>query len=77
MTSNELKEKYAMLYDYMATSKKTEYMKAFGNVMSEMMDDLIMSNPSKAEDYIEKLCAILAVLVEQASKLTDGFWDNE
>lgn len=58
MTSNELKEKYAMLYDYMATSKKTEYMKVFGNVMNEMMDDMIASNPSKAEEYIDKLCAI-------------------
>ena len=58
MTPDELREKYAMLYDFMATSRKTEYMMTFGRVMSEMMDDMIASNPVKAEEYIEQLCSI-------------------
>lgn len=58
MNASELREKYTMLYDYMSTSKKTEYMMAFGKVMSEMMDDMIANSPSKAEEYIDKLCAI-------------------
>ena len=55
MNQQELREKYYSLYDYMAESKKTENMKAFGRVMSMMMDDMILSNPSKAEEYINRL----------------------
>ena len=58
MTSQELQEKYLSLYEYMANSKKPENMKAFGRVMTAMMDDMITSNPSKAEEYINKLEAI-------------------
>lgn len=53
-----MKEKYMSLYDYMATSKKPEYMMAFGKVMTQMMEDMIVSNPSKAEEYIDKLESI-------------------
>ena len=53
-----LKEKYQSLYDYMAESKKPENMKAFGRVMTAMMDDMIQSSPSKAEEYIDRLEAI-------------------
>lgn len=58
MTSQELKDKYLMLYRYMAQAKNPAYMKHFGWIMTQMMDDLIASNPTKAEEYIERLCAI-------------------
>ena len=55
MTAQELKEKYWSLYEYMANSKSPENMKMFGRVMTAMIEDLIQSNPSKAEEYINKL----------------------
>lgn len=55
MDTQELKDKYLGLYDYMANSKKPENMKTFGRVMTQMMDEMIASNPSKAEDFINKL----------------------
>jgi len=51
-------EKYYGLYDYMAQSGKPENMKMFGMVMTAMMEDLVQSNPSKAEEYINRLEAI-------------------
>ena len=53
-----LKEKYQSLYDYMAESRNPENMKAFGRVMTAMMDDMIQSSPTKAEEYINRLEAI-------------------
>ena len=58
MNAQEMKEKYWSLYEYMADSKDTENMKVFGRVMTSMMEDIIVSSPSKAEEYIERLCAI-------------------
>ena len=58
LTQQEMREKYAMLYDYMATSGKTEYMKVFGHVMTDMMEWLIDYKPEAAQEWIEKLCAI-------------------
>ena len=58
LTQQELREKYAMLYEYMATSQKTEYMKAFGHVMNEMMEWIIANKPELAQEWIEKLCSI-------------------
>ena len=58
MNAQELKERYASLYDYMAMSKNPAYMKVFGRVMTCMMDDLIGGNVTKAEEYIEKLESI-------------------
>lgn len=58
MSANEMREKYAMLYDYMANSNKTKYMKAFGNVMNDMMDWMIANKPELAMDEIEKLESI-------------------
>lgn len=55
MNVQEMKEKYLGLYEYMAQSKKPENMKAFGRVMTQMMDDMIQNSPSKAEEYIERL----------------------
>lgn len=50
-----MKEKYWSLYEYMANSKNPENMKTFGRVMSAMVEDMIQSNPSKAEEYIGRL----------------------
>ena len=58
MNAQELKERYLALYEYMANSKKPENMKAFGRVMTTMMDDMIHTNPAKAEEYINKLESI-------------------
>lgn len=58
MTQQELKDKYWSLYEYMANSGNPENMKLFGRVMSQMMEDLIQSSPSKAEEYIDRLEAI-------------------
>ncbi len=53
-----MSEKFAMLYDTMATSKNPENMKVFGGVMSEMMAWAIQNKPDMAEEWIEALCAI-------------------
>lgn len=58
MTQQELKEKYTALYDYMAVSRTPAYMKAFGNVMNEMMDWMIANKADAANEWIEKLSAI-------------------
>ena len=55
MNTQELKERYAELYEMMAASRKTENMKLFGRVMSEMMNNLIQKNPSEAEEWIKEL----------------------
>lgn len=58
MTSQEMKERYMALYEYMANSKKPENMKVFGRVMTTMMGDMIANSPAKAEEYINKLESI-------------------
>lgn len=58
MNAQELKERYANLYDTMKYSGKTENMKLFGSVMNEMMDYIIQKNPSDAEKWIDKLASI-------------------
>jgi len=58
MTANELKEQYMMLYEYMAQSRDPKNMKAFGHVMTEMMDWLIANKPDVAEEMVQKLEAI-------------------
>ena len=50
-----MREKYSGLYNYMSMSKDPKNMKIFGHVMTVMMDDMIASNPQKAEEYIAKL----------------------
>ena len=47
-----------MLYKYMASSANPAYMKAFGNVMNEMMDWMVNNKSEAAEEWIEKLSAI-------------------
>ena len=58
MNANELREKYYELYDYMAQSKDPKNMKAFGHVMTEMMEAMLQKMPAEAEEMIEKLDAI-------------------
>ena len=58
MNSTELKDRYTALYDYMANSRDPKNMKAFGCVMTEMMDFLIVNKPDVAEEMIDKLESI-------------------
>ena len=58
MTPTELKDRYDSLYDYMANSKDPRNMKAFGSVMTQMMDVMLQKMPAEAEDMIDKLEAI-------------------
>ena len=58
MNIQELKDKYDGLYDYMASSRNPDNMKLFGRVMTQMMNDMIQSNPSRAEDFIDRLESI-------------------
>ena len=53
-----LKERYDSLYDYMAGSKDPKNMKAFGCVMTEMMDVMIAKMPDVAEEMIDQLESI-------------------
>ena len=70
-----LKERYDGLYDYMANSKDPKNMKAFGCVMTEMMDVMIQKMPAEAEDMIDKLEAIKwhqYLTPKEAQKIVDG-----
>lgn len=58
MSTTDLKDRYMGLYDYMAASRDPKNMKAFGSVMTEMMDVMLQKMPSEAEDMIDKLEAI-------------------
>ena len=53
-----MKDRYTGLYDYMANSRDPKNMKAFGCVMTEMMDYLVANKPDVAEEMIDKLEAI-------------------
>lgn len=55
MNAQELRERYWSLYEYMANSKNPDNMKAFGRVMTSMVEEMIQSSPSKAEEYISRL----------------------
>lgn len=58
MNAQELKEQYNMLYDYMAASRDPKNMKAFGRVMTEMMNWMADNKPDVAEEMIQKLESI-------------------
>ena len=58
MDAKELKEKYWSLYNMMANSKDPKNMKAFGCVMTMMMDIMIEKMPSEAEEMVDKLESI-------------------
>ena len=59
MTTQELRDRYLGLYDYMAQSRDPKNMKAFGCVMTEMMDYLIANKPDVAEKIQSNLSDIL------------------
>ena len=58
MTTQELRDRYLGLYDYMATSRDPKNMKAFGSVMTQMMDVMLQKMPTEAEEMIDKLESI-------------------
>ena len=58
MNSQELKDKYYELYEYMAQSREPKNMKAFGRVMSEMMEWFVSNKPGEAEAWLGKLESI-------------------
>lgn len=58
MNTQEMKQKYTMLYDMMSSSDKTEDMKVFGSAMTDMMDWMIQNKPEFAQDILDRLCAI-------------------
>lgn len=55
MNIPEQKERYTSLYDFMAQSRDPKNMKAFGSVMTEMMDWMLQNKPDVAEEMIDKL----------------------
>lgn len=55
MNTQELKEKYAKLYDTMATSNNPKYMHTFGRVMTDMMNWMIDYKPDVAQEWIAQL----------------------
>lgn len=74
-TAQELKERYDSLYDYMANSKDPKNMKAFGCVMTEIMDWLIQNKPDVAEEMIDQLESIKwkqYLTPKEAQKIIDG-----
>ena len=58
MNAQELKDRYTGLYDYMAQSRDPKNMKAFGAVMTQMMDVMIQKMPDAAEEMVDKLESI-------------------
>ena len=58
MTTEELKQQYTELYEHMAVSRKPEYMKAFGKVMTEMFDWFSVNKREAAEEWLMKLESI-------------------
>ena len=75
MNTTDLKDRYIGLYDYMAASRDPKNMKAFGTVMTQMMDVMIQKMPAEAEDMIDKLEAIKwhqYLTPKEAQKIVDG-----
>lgn len=58
MNTEEMMKKYDRLYERMATSGKIENMKLFGKVEREAMLLLAKNIPDKAQELIERLCAV-------------------
>ena len=57
-TEEMMMKKYDQLYEKMATSGKIENMRLFGKVGRESMALLAKNMPEKAQELIDKLCAI-------------------
>lgn len=54
----EMLEKFDKLYQKMSTSDNVEHMKLFGHVMREAIEEVCDFQPERAEEMIDKLCAI-------------------
>lgn len=57
-TSAEMKERFDYLYDKMVKSMETKNMKVFGESAKDTFRTLCMTNPTLAEDWLDKLEAI-------------------
>lgn len=85
MNAQELKDKYWELYEMMADSNEPEKMKAFGRVMTKMMNNMIAMKPDMAEEYINELESIKwrnYLTPSEAQKIVDGMdpkapWSRE
>lgn len=83
--AKELREKYQELYSKMASGTNVEKMKLFGRVMGDMMEELIRTQPEKAEEYLERLEAVKwknYLTHKEAEKIVTGMeptapWDFE
>ena len=53
-----MKKEFNELYDMMASSSRTEYMRTFGCVMKDMMEWMIQNKPEMADEYVGKLESI-------------------
>ena len=58
MNTQEMQDRYTMLYETMKASRNPDNMKLFGHVMTEMMMSAIQRNPSEAQMWIDELGAI-------------------
>ena len=58
MEGKEIKQKFEVLYNTVATSNEPKYMNVFGETMKAMLDDMIAAKPELAQEYVEKLEAI-------------------
>lgn len=75
MNAKELKARYTQLYDQMATSNDVKNMQVFGRVMTSIMDWLIESKPTEAEEFICQLESIRwrnYLTVKEADRIVDG-----
>lgn len=57
-TSQELKEHYTHLYDFMKSSNNPKYMSTFGSVMTQMYDWFVANKPEAAEEFLCQLESI-------------------
>ena len=70
-----MKDRYTGLYDYMSQSRDPKNMKAFGCVMTEMMDVMLAKLPEQAEEMIGQLESIRwhqYLTPKEAQKIVDG-----
>lgn len=58
MEQNEMMMAFNELYSKMSQSKNINAMRIFGDTMRAMMEEIVISKPDLAEEYIERLCAI-------------------
>lgn len=85
MEGKEIKQKFEMLYNTMATSNEPKYMDVFGEAMKAMLDDIIADKPELAQEYVEKLEAIEwnnYLTKKEAMEIVEGmnpayFWNAE